>query len=345
MREYVGALHLHSAYSDGSGTLREMTAAAARAGLDYFVLTDHDTLRPCRDGWQGWNDGVLVIAGVEVSCKRHCHIVALGARDVADLRHKPMRRVLFELGRQGARAFVAHAHPAQIMGWPLKGGALHEWEVPGFTGVELWSFMHDVCDGLTPWRIPSFVYNWRRRVRGPHPETVAHYDRITQARRFAAVGSLDNHAIAVPVIGRRIIPYEDGFRTLRTHVLAPELAGTPADAAAIVHALAEGRAFLALDLWADARGFAFEGRRGGDRIRLGEAQPWDGPVDLAIRSPVAARLRLVRNGEMYAEADGLAMTVTVDAPGVYRVEAHLEGRPWVFTNPVYLRAREGPDER
>ena len=337
MVEYVGALHMHSCYSDGSGTLREMSAAACRAGLDFFVLTDHDTLRPAQDGWEGWQDGVLVIAGVEISCKLHCHVMTLRATEVRGLRYHPLRRVLFDLRRQGAAAFVAHAQPAHIMGYPLKAGELHEWEVPGFTGVELWSFMHDICDGLTPWRIPSFIYGWRRRIRGPKPGVVAHWDRITQRRRFVAIGSLDNHAVAVPVVGTRILPYEDGFRTLRTHVLAEELKGDEGDVDRIVDAICEGRAFVALDLLADARGFAFEGEAGGEAVAMGEERWWSGPVTLRARSPVGASFRLVRNGATAAEAKGRDLEFRAEEPGVYRVEARLGGKPWVYTNPIYLR--------
>ncbi|HUX03227.1 MAG TPA: CehA/McbA family metallohydrolase [Phycisphaerae bacterium] len=337
MPEVVGAQHVHSCYSDGSGTYREITAAARRAGLDFLVMTDHDTLRPRADGWQGWRDGVLVIVGTEISCKRHCHVVALEARDVGGLRWKPLRRVLFDLANQGSAAFVAHAQPARIWGMPLKAGELHEWEIPGFTGVELWSFMHDICDGLMPWQIPSFLYTWRSRIRGPHPRTLAHWDRITQDRRFAATSSLDNHAIAVPVIGTRILPYETGFRTLRSHVFCEDLAGDPGDAARVVRALSEGAGFLALDLLADARGFRFTGEADGRVLTMGEEARWRGPVALRVRSPVAAKLTLRRNGTKVAEAQGTELERQAEAPGVYRVEAHLDGRPWVFTNPIYLR--------
>ncbi|MFO8011857.1 MAG: CehA/McbA family metallohydrolase [Phycisphaerae bacterium] len=343
MHERIGAIHLHSVYSDGSETLREIIAAAARAGLDYLVVTDHDTRRAADDGWQGWHDGVLVVVGVEVSCRHRTHVVVLGDADARGLRLKPLRRVLFDLTRQGAWPFVAHAHPAHIMGISLKAGPLHEWEVPGFTGVELWSLMHDVCDGLTPWRIPSFPYTWRRRIRGPHPDTVAHWDRITQDRRFVAIGSLDNHAVAVPVVGHRILPYEEVFRALRTHVLVDEAAGdeTAADASdRLLRAIVAGRCFIALDETAEARGFHFEGRceAGGDLLAMGEERTWTGPVHLAVRSPHAARLLLRRNGEVVAETDGAdALDHRAEGPGVYRAEAHLAGLPWVYTNPIYLR--------
>ncbi|MCX5671383.1 MAG: hypothetical protein NTU94_08715 [Planctomycetota bacterium] len=286
LHEYVGAVHLHSCYSDGSGTLREIAAAGGRAGLDYVVVTDHDTLRPREDGWQGWRDGVLLVPGVEITCRDRSHVVALGAAEVANLQFKPLRRVLFDLQNQGAAAFVAHAHPAHIMGISLKAGELLDWDIPGFTGVELWSFMHDICNGLMPWRIPSFIYTWRRRIRGPHPDTVAHWDRVTRHRRFAAIGSLDNHAMVMPVFGKQVLSYEEGFRTLRTHVLTRE---------------------------------------------------WTGPAVLRVHSPAPAALSLLRNGAVMDWTTGTDLEHRAEEAGVYRVEARFEGRPWVYTNPVYLR--------
>ena len=337
LHEYVGAIHLHSCYSDGSGTLREIAAAGRRAGLDYIVMTDHDTLRPREDGWQGWRDGVLLVTGVELTCSGRSHVVALGATEVANLQFKPLRRVLFDLQNQGAAAFVAHAHPARIMGISLKAGELLDWDIPGFTGVELWSFMHDICSRLTPWRVPSFIYTWRRSIRGPHPDTVAHWDRMTQRRRFVAVGSLDNHAMVMPVLGKEVLSYEDGFRTLRTHVLSKEWAGRPDDAALLTDALCQGRAFLSLDLEADARGFRFEAESAGETLAMGEERPWRGPVVLRVHSPAPAAISLLRNGAVVAQSAGADLEHRAEEPGVYRVEARYEGRPWVYTNPIYLR--------
>jgi hypothetical protein len=345
MPELVGAIHVHSLYSDGSGTVREITTAAARAGLDYLILTDHDTRRAAEDGWEGRHDGVLVVVGVEISCRDRTHVVVMGEADAVGLRFKPLRRVLFDLTRQGASPFVAHAHPAHIMGISLKAGALHEWEIPGFAGVELWSLMHDICDGLTPWRIPSFPYTWQRRIGGPHPDTLAHYDRITQDRRFVAIGALDNHAIAVPVVGKRILPYDEVFRALRTHVLCDGPDAGAVDRAELVRSILAGRCFIALDLAADARGFRFDAvpAGGGPAIAMGEERPWDGPVDLSVRSPRPARLLLRRNGDVVAEDEADALDHHAEAPGVYRAEAWLDGRPWVYTNPIYLRAGAMPE--
>ena len=52
-------VHCHSTYSDGTGTVAEIAAAAARAGADAVLLTDHDTLAARRQGEERWHGTVL----------------------------------------------------------------------------------------------------------------------------------------------------------------------------------------------------------------------------------------------------------------------------------------------
>lgn len=39
---YLGNLHSHTSFSDGSGTPAEAYAAARAAGLDFFAITEHN---------------------------------------------------------------------------------------------------------------------------------------------------------------------------------------------------------------------------------------------------------------------------------------------------------------
>ena len=40
-----GAIHVHTRRSDGTGTVDEVAGAAARAGLNFVILTDHARAR------------------------------------------------------------------------------------------------------------------------------------------------------------------------------------------------------------------------------------------------------------------------------------------------------------
>ena len=109
-------------------------------------------------------------------------------------------------------------------------------------------------------------------------------------------------------------------------------------------ALRAGRAYLAVDSLAPARGFRFwaEGSDG----RRSEMGDETGVVEwvLQVRAPRPARLRLMRDGELIAETNGErdGLEHWTDGPGAYRVEAyrHAHGRErtWILSNPIYVRA-------
>ena len=64
MFEYVGVVHVHSIYSDGTGTIPEIAKAASELGLDFVMMTDHNTLKPKHDGFEGWYNDTMIIIGL-----------------------------------------------------------------------------------------------------------------------------------------------------------------------------------------------------------------------------------------------------------------------------------------
>ena len=86
MRDLSCVVHLHSTHSDGTGTVREIVRAAARARADVVLLTDHDTLAAQRNGEEGWYGDVLLLAGEEVSPLGRDHYLAFGID--TEIRHR-----------------------------------------------------------------------------------------------------------------------------------------------------------------------------------------------------------------------------------------------------------------
>jgi hypothetical protein len=56
-----------------------------------------------------------------------------------------------------------------------------------------------------------------------------------------------------------------------------------------------------------------------------------------VRLPQAADLTLVRGGTPLSQTHAAHADIDVAQPGVYRVEARIDGRLWLLSNPVYLR--------
>jgi predicted metal-dependent phosphoesterase TrpH len=71
-------LHTHSRISDGSDTPSELVALAAEEGLSAVALTDHDTQEGIAEAREAAaRADIELIPGVEVSCGRGTHLVAL----------------------------------------------------------------------------------------------------------------------------------------------------------------------------------------------------------------------------------------------------------------------------
>lgn len=93
-------LHLHSSYSDGSDSVRELVEKIKQAGIKTFALTDHDTVAGCEEMAQLMPEGF--IPAVELTCKAgdiKCHILGYGIDY-----HNPELLALIEKGKKLRRA-------------------------------------------------------------------------------------------------------------------------------------------------------------------------------------------------------------------------------------------------
>lgn len=132
-------------------------------------------------------------------------------------------------------------------------------------------------------------------------------------------------------------PYERSLRYVATHILAHEMTEL-----SVRDALKRGHAYVAHDWLCDATGFAFVARAGsanlgisGDEVKLVDK------LILTAMTPVKCQMKLIRNGEVIQTAHSNRIDFEPKSPGVYRIEAWLEvdgeQRPWIYSNPVYLR--------
>ncbi len=354
MLDLAGAIHVHSTLSDGSSPVWEIVEAARFAGLDYLVLTDHDT-ESSPPGLGGWHEGLLVVPAAEVCPRGGGHFVALGADVPKGMRKRRVNECLEEIGAARGFSFVAHPQGKSLFGsherasglpaWPL-------WESGAFAGMEVWSYLHDWYEGFRPWKLLSYARSHADRITGPDGRVLRKWDELGKERRVSGLGALDNHAKRLPLLGRVVFPHEEIFRTLRTHVLVPPPTGEKdLDTSRVVGALASGCAYVSLDSLAPARGFRFWYEPpAGPRRKMGEE------VAFPLRSsachcggrvqaggvfrcscPVEAEIGLLRDGNVVAKVAGRTLEHVPDRPGVYRVEALLAGKKWIVSNPVYLR--------
>jgi hypothetical protein len=344
MHDLACVVHLHSTYSDGTGTVRQIARAGRRAGVDVVLLTDHDTLEAKRRGEEGWYGDVLLLVGEEVSPRRHNHYLAFGIDEPIDHRGLEADGICRAVAKAGGVGFAAHPWSQGSRrfrrvgdGMPFDGldsEALH--------GVELWSFVTDTAEAAESIaQVLLFIAAPLRALECPPARNVEAWDELCRRRRVVALGGLDAHQVGKrigPVVPLRLMAYRRSFRFIRTHVLCEEAPSRDLehDREQVYGALRTGRCYIAVDAIAPARGFRFEA----DDLPMGAEAPASRRT-LRVRTPLPARLRLFRDGEEIAAAEGTLLDREVEEPGVYRVEAlrRAKGRErtWILSNPVYLR--------
>ena len=345
MHDLACVAHLHSLYSDGTGTVPEIAHAARRAGADVVLLTDHDSLEAKRRGEEGWYGSVLLLVGEEVSPARRNHYLAFGLDEEIDHSGLDAAGICRAVAEAGGFGFAAHPWSAgserfrKRVGHGMPFDALDSEDLGG---VELWSFVNDTGEAVDS--VPAllrFVLTPGRALEHPPERNMRAWDELCRRRRVVALGGLDAHQFGKRVgrfVPLRIMSYRRSFRFIRTHVLCERAPSGDLghDRELVFGALREGRCYIAVDSIAPARGFTFEA----DDVPMG-SEAAAGRRALRVRTPLACRIRLLRDGTEIAAAAGTLLDLEVEEPGVYRVEAvrnsHGRERTWIVSNPIYLR--------
>ena len=98
-------MHVHTNYSDSSGTVEEVIKTAKEKGLNGIAITDHDTLEGAKVA-MNMQDGVIVIPGEEIKT-RNGEILALGI-DEAVPEDLPIEEAIRIVHLQEGLVFIPH---------------------------------------------------------------------------------------------------------------------------------------------------------------------------------------------------------------------------------------------
>jgi hypothetical protein len=354
MHEYVGNTHTHTPYSDGEGSHEEIAQAALQAGLDFVFVTDHNVYVSGLDGYRYEGDRrVLLLVGEEIHDrirdpqKNHL-LVYETQREMAPLAEDP-QHLIDQVRLAGGLAFLAH--PVDPDAPLIHNDDLSwvDWDVTGYTGIEIWNFMSEFKGLLGSIRQAlTYVYNPEQIARGPYPAAMERWDQLlNEGNHVAVIGGTDAHALNIRYGPLRavVFPYEFLFRTVNTHVLTP----TPMtgrieeDRRLLLKSMRRGRCFVGYDLPAPTRGFRFHAESDKGRVEMGESAQGRFGITFQVRLPERAEIRLLRNGDVLKTwQDAEAAVLPVKEAGVYRVEVFIpfekERRTWILSNPIYVRS-------
>jgi len=353
MREAVINLHMHTRYSDGSGTHKDIAAAALRAGVDAVIVTDHNILV---DGFEGYykekDKKALLLIGEEVHDQarqpQKNHLLVFNAnREVATYADDP-QNLINQVRESGGLAFLAHPDDPEAKAFNETDISWEDWSVQNYTGIELWNALSELKT-IVPTKLHGAFYAFFPALvaHQPIPATLAKWDELlATGKKVVAIGGSDAHALHMSMgfLHRVIFPYEFHFRTVNTHALLSEpLSGDAArDRSLIYDAFATGHCFVGYDLPAPTRGFRFTAQGRDGAVTMGDEIPSKFGVTLQAKLPSPAEIRLLKDGQViqtWKNKD--ACTHITAEPGVYRIEAYRrylgKRRGWIYSNPIYVR--------
>lgn len=341
----MALIHVHTLASDGSADIADIAGLAARSGVEVLIPTDHDRLSP----GGGWNRGVLVVPGQEVT-PRHNHLLALGLDHTlpkfkGDGVNGDPARSLALIRERGGWGALAHPLDSAIASAKRSRSFVTlDFSALDCQGLEIWNAMSAFKQGMRG--LTDFFARLAMPasfLAGPHPTLLALWDAVGRSRRWVAFGGADAHAFSM---GKRWLPvrifsYRRHLRLLLTGLWLsrPFCGRADEDQALVLEALAQGRCFASLGR---ARGFAcrLEGPHG--QLLPGAEIPFSPGLRLETRLPGWGRARLIRNGRVMRQERGRRFSWPLEEPGVWRVEGSrlrppAGWRPWIYCNPFYLR--------
>jgi hypothetical protein len=353
MQEIILNLHMHTRYSDGDGSHRDIATAAIQAGLDAVIVTDHNVWVNGPAGY--YNEGdrrVLLMVGEEIHDQarqpQKNHLLVFGGhRELATYAHDP-QLLLDTIAKEGGQAFIAH--PVDPAAPSVNQGDISwvDWNVYGFTGLELWNGFSEFKPRIRS-KLHAIFYAYFPQLiaRGPLPEALHRWDELlSTGKRLVAICGSDAHALQMHLgpLNRTVFPYEFHFKTINNHIFVPRPLGTDAilDAGMILDALRQGHCFIGYDMPAPTRGFSLTAQGMQQTVLMGDELDSQGGVTIKIRLPRRAECVLLKDGKPVRTWHNHDLgTYSTTEPGVYRVEVYINylgrRRGWIYSNPVYVR--------
>lgn len=347
MFEYIGSIHIHSRFSDGTGEIPEIAKFADEIGLDFIIITDHNTLRGLHEGYEKWYGNTLCLVGCEINDKNNKnHYLAFGINDAFSTR-TPAKKYVQKVKELGGVGIIAHPHEKRTHMAEHPPYPWTDWEIDEFDGLEIWNHMSEWMENLTEEnKYRSFIHPLKT-ITAPAPETLKLWDELNMKRKVIGIGGVDAHAHKYNLLGFlevEIFPYKVLFKSVRTHVLlekslkkSKNLRDIETSKWQIYNAIKSGSCFIANDYNGDSRGFRFYAEQNGKIFNMGDYIKSPEKVFLNVLLPgISATIRIIKNGKQIAEINAMNSRLEINESGAYRVEVLRENKAWIYSNHIRI---------
>ena len=335
---YLGALHIHSTYSDGTKDVDYIIRQAAKAGLKWIIITDHNTHNPLKH--EGFYDGVCVVVGCEITPRKANHLLAFGTKE--DISEEiGERNYIDEVHKQGGICFAAHPDESIHRDNPQSPLRWEDWSIDTLDGLEIWNYLTDWTDNYSVNKNKLLQYlNRHNMAKGPTKNVLAWWDRLNNSKKHIvpAIGGMDAHAFRIGRHGFlvRIADYYDFFKSLNNLISLDEpLSNDFQEAKAqIINALKNANNIILNRRVCSNFEVDFYIENKGQRTYCGQSTELDKYSKLVIKLPKKATIRLIHNGVLVYEVSSKVLEYDRLEAGKYRAEIFANNKPWIFTNPI-----------
>ncbi len=363
-----GIIHVHSIYSDGGGTPKEIGEAGDKAGMDFVILTDHNSSKARAEGQEKAYGRTDLLVEMEASTQAgHC-VVFFSQTEAVKLSDDAVVALAWQhfLGKDTRPGlFLAIAHPSNVKNpWTHLDRFPDGMEAVNFDSVwqrELSESFPNFASMVLVNPMNSFL--GARQFLEIYPRDFTAWDGMnTISQGHFAYLAQDTHS-KLQLNKQYSLHWPDYLESFKLasnivyydEPLAPDFDARKKQLYASIRA---GRLAMTYHSVHPFSGNDWQVRCGEKSFRAGDEVPMGvgtrGKCEFVISVPptlpYAKIVRLIKNGEPYKELTDAApsLTIPVESEGVYRVEVWVKAHTWmrillnrptpyVFYNPIYIR--------
>lgn len=334
----VGAIHIHSVYSDGTGDVDSISKAAKKAGLDWIIITDHNSF----EIEEGIYNGVYVIKGEEISPKDENHYLALGINKYIQPNENAKHNVE-AVKLNGGFGFAAHPNESDYrrnshrpIKWTNKN------IIPD--GVEIWNWFSEWADNLNDRNIFTLACAFlckNKLVKSANSNVLFWWDNLNNVSEkiVPAIGGIDAHALKIKdyIIPVTIFPYESMFKTIVNIVTSDEEFKTDffARKEQILEALKSGRNLI-INRAVSKEIPDINVSNKNQAVTSGESISLDNETFLNVQTKKKSSIKIFHNGKEIKSVISNGIKMLLNEVGKYRVEIKFGERGFAYSNPILV---------
>lgn len=337
--KYLGAIHIHTIHSDGTGDIKSIVKAAKKAGLSWIIITDHNNF----DVEEGIINGIYVIKGEEISPETCNHYIAIGT-DKLILPSEDIQNTVNTVREKGGFGFAAHPDEGENrknsnrpLNWTDKN------IIPD--GIEIWNWFSSWADNYDDKNIFTVVHSYifkNKLVKKPCNNTLKWWDELNNKNEeiVPAIGGVDAHALHITkyIIPVKIFPYEFMLGTINNQIILKEKLSDDFKIAKnqIINAIKNGNNVVVNRQISKTLPEIYA-ENSCNSVQAGEKILLDKNTYLTIHCSKNMSVVVYKDGEIFSHEKRVKIT----QKGKYRAEILINNKGFAYSNPIIVSEGNG----